>query len=590
MTNSPTPIQVVGPGGFGFLSSVKSIATAYSHTVALKVEGTVWAWGENWTGELGDGTTTDSPTPVEVRGPGGSGFLTDVQGITAGQRHTVALKTDGTVWTWGGNYLGELSATPVQVIDAGGAGFLGGIHAVEAGAWHTVAVKSDGTAWAWGHNNCAQLGDGTMATREAPVQITGPSWSWWLGGIQAVAAADFHSVALRTDGTVWTWGENRYGQLGNGTMSDSAVPVPVKGPEGVGFLTEVQAIEGGSYMSLALKTDGTIRAWGRDTLGQLGDGPTGGVDTLVQVIDPDSPGPLADVQAIAAGMYHAMALKTDGTVWAWGYNDSGQIGDGTLTNSPTPVQVLGPGGSGFLAGVQGIAGGGRHSIALKADGTVWAWGSNQYGKLGDGAATDSVTPVQVVGPGGAGSLAGVQAVDAGGDYAMALGTDGTVWAWGGNWLGQLGSGTTDNSSTPVQVVGPGGVGFLTDVKMIAAGSYHAVALKTDGTVWAWGANWTGQLGDGTTADSTMPVQVLGPGGSGFLADVEDIAAGHSHTVALKADSTVWAWGANWDGRLGDRTRILSTTPVQVLGPGGEGFLRGVTAIAAGTDHTVALVP
>jgi len=378
----------------------------------------------------------------------------------------------------------------------------------------------------------------------------------------AVAAGGEHSLALKTDGTVWAWGRNEYGQLGDGTRTDRFTPVQVKGPGGSDWLTDVQAVAAGGYHSLALKTDGTVWAWGRNNGGQLGDGTTTDRLTPVQVVGPGGSDWLTDVQAVAAGVGHSLALKTDGTVWAWGWNEFGQLGDGTTTNSSTPVQVVGPGGSGWLTDVQAVAAKWGHSLALKTDGTVWAWGGNWCGQLGDGTTTNSSTPVQVVGPGGSGWLTDVQAVAAGVEHSLALKTDGTVWAWGRNEYGQLGDGTTTDRYMPVQVKGPGGSDRLTDVKAVAARWDHSLALKTDGTVWAWGRNNSGQLGDGTTTDRLTPVQVVGPGGSGWFTDVQAVAAGLHHSLALKTDGTVWAWGANWYGQLGDGTTTDSSTPVQ----------------------------
>ena len=197
---------------------------------------------------------------------------------------------------------------------------------------------------------------------------------------------------------------------------------------------------------------------------------------------------LNGVRAIAAGASHTIALKSDGTVWAWGYNESGQLGDGTIIDSTTPVQVNG------LEEVVAIACGYYHTIALKSDGTVWSWGYNVYGQLGDGTTIDNTMPVQVSG------LEEVVAVACGASYTMALKSDGTVWTWGCNVYGQLGDGTTIESTTPVQVSG------LSSVVAIAGGYYSSVALRSDGTVWMWGCNGFNQLGDGTTINRKIPVQ------------------------------------------------------------------------------------
>jgi hypothetical protein len=236
--------------------------------------------------------------------------------------------------------------------------------------------------------------------------------------------ATTQTVYLKSDGTVWAWGDNGSGQLGNGTTTDSAVPLQVAG------LTGVTVVSAGRNHTVALKGDGT---WGNNDSGQLGDGTTSGRTAPVQA------GGLTDVIAVAAGSGDTVALRSDGTVWTWGNNSSGQLGDGTTTNRSTPVQVS------SLTGATGIAVGYDHTVALKSDGTVWAWGNNSNGQLGNGTTTNSSSPVQSSG------LSLVAGIAAGTKDTFALKTDGTVRAWGINGSGQLGIGTTTDSAAPVQI-------------------------------------------------------------------------------------------------------------------------------------------
>ena len=612
--------------------TVPMVSVGDEYTVALHNDGTVWAWGRNDYGQLGSGTDTDRLIPARVVGPGGVSYLTDIIAVSAGQFHTVALKSDGTVWAWGSNSSGRLgngttadSLTPVQVIDpTDGTGYLAGIIAISAGGNHTVALKSDGTVWAWGANGDGQLGNGTTTDSWMPKQVREPGGGvGYLAGIIAISTGFAHTVARGGGGMVWAWGQNYYGQLGDGSSTGSPVPVQVSGENGNGFLTDIVAITAGDYHTVAINDNGTVWSWGYNAYGQLGDGTDAHRYTPEQVVLG-----LTDVIAIAAGRSHTVALKSDGTVWAWGNNAHGELGNGTATDNWTPVQVREPGGgAGYLVDIIAISAGSTHTVALKSDGqvgTLWAWGNNDYGRLGDGTDIDSPIPVQVV-------YYNVVAI-AGASHSMAIKGDGSVWAWGANNYGQLGIGrfSIDGGQAiipepiPTQVVGPAGVAFLTDIIAVSTGDFHTVALKSDGTVWAWGNNAHGELGIGnTSAGITRPRQVIDPADdTGFLTDavavlaygsksvalksdgtvwalnvtpsqvlgLTDIVAiaGIYHFVALKKDGTVWTMGENTQGQLGDGTTTNRSAPVQVRGPGGAGFLTDIVAISAGTYHTVAL--
>lgn len=351
------------------------------------------------------------------------------------------------------------------------------------------------------------------------------------GSVSAVAAGQSHTLALRTDGTVWAWGANGYGQLGDGSTFESTTPVPVSN------LTNVTALAAGEFHSLALLSDGTVWSWGNSNSGQLGIGELGEKHAPVQV-----PG-LTNVKAIAAGRQHSIALKTDGTVWAWGYNGAGQVGDGSqVINKLSPVQVVG------LSGVVAIAGGQYHSLAVKSDGTVWAWGYNNAGQcVPGGTPTYVLTPTQVNG------LTDISSVAADNDFSIALKRNGTVWAWGANDYGTLGNGTTNRQTTVVQVSN------LSNVTAIDTGGSFSFALKSDGTIWGWGRNF-GWLGNGTTTEySAVPLQVSD------ITNALAINAGGGHSVAVLADGTLRAWGINSNGQIGDGTRITRTSPVQVSG-------------------------
>ncbi|MGE5328107.1 MAG: Calx-beta domain-containing protein [Deltaproteobacteria bacterium] len=560
-TNRLMPVQVADMNLLQLLSTgenmTKQIAGGANHTIALKSDGTVWTWGLNTNGQLGNNSTTQSIAPVQVKNTAGTAGLTGITAVAAGANHTAALKSDGTVWTWGLNTSYQLGVgSPSQRTTPIQISGLTEVAAIATGANHTIALKNDGTVYTWGLNTSGQLGDNTQANKSAPVNVSG------LTGVAAIAAGTSHTLALKKDGTVWAWGLNDNGRLGNNSTTQSLVPVQVKDTAGTGNLTGVIAIAAGASHSVALKSDGTVWTWGLNANGQLGDNSTDQKLTPTQITGVNG------IAAISAGQAHTAVLKTDGTAYAWGYNEYGQLGDGTASQRIAPVSISG------LNDTISIASGANHTIVLKADGTVWTCGYNSNGQLGDSTTTNRYILVQVSGLNLKKLLAQgnnmIKQIAAGVSHTVVLKADGTVWAWGSNEYGQLGNNTGTSSSIPVQV------SSLTKVSAVAAGGNHTIALKRDGTVWTWGKNISGQLGDSTVTQRNTPVQV--PGLTGITA----IAGGENHTLAVKSDGTVWAWGLNDEGQLGDNTLTQRNSPVQVSG------LTGVVSIAGGSKHSVSL--
>jgi alpha-tubulin suppressor-like RCC1 family protein len=356
---------------------------------------------------------------------------------------------------------------------------------ISAGFAHSVELKSDGTVWAWGDNSGYQLGLGSSFTAtysSVAEQVTG------ISGIIAVAAGENHTLALKSDGTVWAWGTNDHGQLGNSDLTSSAsysnVPIEVSIPSN----ETIKAIAAGTDFSLALDSNGAVWAWGRNDSGQLGSSTLNLNDQFkpVNISAITSVITLPVITQIAAGQYHALAVDATGLVWAWGGNSNGQLGDGTVNGIPIdsedPVKVTGLSGAGNLSGVTKVAAGDLNSFALMSGGTVTAWGLNATGQLGNGSKTDANVPVSVS------TITGVTAISAGYSQTIALKSDGTVWAWGGDVSGELGNGTTTASTTPQ----PNG---FTAATSCSAGNFFSLALKSDGTSWAWGDNSDGQLGN-----------------------------------------------------------------------------------------------
>jgi alpha-tubulin suppressor-like RCC1 family protein len=399
------------------------------------------------------------------------------------------------------------------------------------------------------------------------------------------------------------WGRNISGQAGDNTWVNRLLPVRTCKIGATDCtadpLTGVTALAGGDLFSLAVLSDGTVAAWGGNDRGALGDGTTTNRYAPVRVcavgaIDCTSD-PLTGVVAVAAGEQHSLALLSDGSVASWGSNSFGQLGDGTSADRSTPAPVCAVGATDCtahpLTGVRAIAAGAYHSLAALSDGSVVSWGDNSGGQLGDGSsAWTRRTPVPV-------ALTDVATVKAGGSFSLALRTDGSVLSWGFNGNGQLGDGTTTGRRVPGPVCAVGATDCaadpLTGVAAIETGhqSAHSVALRSDGTPVTWGFNGNGELGNGTDTDRHIPGPVCAVGATDCAANplvgVSSLAAGGQFTLARVGNNTMLAWGANFDGMLGDGTTAERLTPVPVLSPDGSGPLAGVTSIAAGRWHSLA---
>jgi alpha-tubulin suppressor-like RCC1 family protein len=345
---------------------------------------------------------------------------------------------------------------------------------------------------------------------------------------ETVSGGYSNMAAIKTDGSLWTCGENYYGEIGDGTTIDKHIPTQVV----PGTLWKSVCSSGWSTYAIMLET-GTLWAWGFNGNGQLGDG------TIINKHIPTQVSAANNWQSISAIGFSVLALKTDGTLWAWGQNFKGQLGDGTTIDKDTPMQI------GTDHNWASVCSGDSYSMAIRTDGSLWGWGFNIYGQLGDGTTIDKHVPTQID------SAHNWQYVSAGLNHTVALKTDGTLWVWGQNNYGQLGDGTTIDEDTPIQI----GTGH--NWSSVSSGYFHSVAILKDGTLWTWGANDRGELGDGTTTANYTPTQV-GTDKNWFSTESHSL-----YTVVLKTDNTLWVWGANGYGELGDGTTIDKLVPSRI---------------------------
>nr|WP_315252374.1 LamG-like jellyroll fold domain-containing protein [uncultured Flavobacterium sp.] len=357
---------------------------------------------------------------------------------------------------------------------------------IASGTSHTIGLRTDGTLWGWGDNSQGQLSGYSLTRRNLPEKI-GTANDW-----KTVATGQKFTIALKTDGTLWAWGDNYYGQLCDGTTIDNNIPTQI------GTANDWQTIATGDSHAVALKRDGTLWAWGNNYWGQVGDGTITNKNTPTQI------GTATDWQTIQTGFSCTFAIKSDGTLWAWGDNPSGQLGDNTTTSRNVPTKI------GTTTDWKTIASGYHHTVAIKTDGTIWGWGESAYGNLGNGSASDKYVPTQI------GTSAGWKNVAVGGDHTIALKTDGSLWAWGYNIDGELGNGTNVNNFIPIQI------GTAKNWQIVTAGTFHTVALNTDNSISTWGRNSDGQLGDGTYKDKNVPTLIDCPGEFSLIGNTTNV--------------------------------------------------------------------
>jgi alpha-tubulin suppressor-like RCC1 family protein len=394
--------------------------------------------------------------------------------------------------------MGTIAPGTVFFVESIGVPVVAGI-----GSWKSIdnrVIRQDtsaATAWAWGTNTTGQLGDSTTLVKSSPVLVVGESTKWC-----QVSSGQIYSAGITTDGTIWAWGTNSSGQLGNGTTVSQSSPVLVVGE----FTDWCQASIGYSHL-IAVRIEGTAWAWGTGANGRLGDSTTTNKSSPVSVV-----GGFTDWSQVSAGRYHSLGLRTNGTAWSWGFNSNGRLGDGTTVDTSSPVSVVG-----CINWCQ-VAAGSTHSLALTTTGTAWAWGYNGTGRLGDNSIVEKSSPVLV-----AGDITNWCQLSAGDAHSLALTTTGAAWAWGLNTCGRLGDGTLVGKSSPVPVVG----GF-TDWCQLSAGLTHSLAVRQTGTAWAWGQGTNGRLGDNTTINKSSPVPVVGE-----FADWCQVSAGSTHSLGIR---------------------------------------------------------
>ena len=568
----PTPVV-------GLPAEVRAIAARGRHACALDEAGTVWCWGANDNGQLGDGTAVDRPTPVAVPG------LSDVIAVATGRGHTCAATRNRGLRCWGDDAAGQIAGTasptePVPIVlqatavaagdrhscaidrpagaifcfganDRGqiGAPLTGGLptrvgsfevaRAVVAGGAFSCAITADDAVFCWGDHRWGQLGMGDDVVHPIPVRVAK------LAAVTSVSAGAAHTCAVAPEivgmGTpgIWCWGANQAGQLGDGSQADQATRVAT-----IRQLSATGVAAGGEH-SCAITTanDGDMECWGRAAAGQLGlgDMPPATQDkpypSMVPLFDPANP----RVQVIAAGGAHTcVKAVASASIRCFGANDHGQLGGAPMPPYGYVDATLGA----TPATAGSVTAGAAHTCALDTDGHVWCWGRGDEGQLGDGARSDRPAPTLLA----LGDGVTATKVAAGGAHSCALVTGGKVLCWGRGAEGQVASADKTDVLVPTPVAG------IEGAVAIVAGGAHTCAMAADGGALCWGANEHGQLGNGRSDDSATPVEVAG------ATDLRALAAGGAHTCGLRGDGTLWCWGDDSIGQLGDGATLTAATP------------------------------
>ncbi|WP_395065327.1 T9SS type A sorting domain-containing protein [Flavobacterium sp.] len=347
---------------------------------------------------------------------------------------------------------------------------------INCGSSHTVAIRLDGSLWGWGDNSVGQIGSINCINNQCLNQTIIENVNLYLD----INSGSGHTILLKNDNTLWSLGGNSFGKLGLGLIETSNVNAPTQ----IGTSNDWNTISSTSTHVLGLKLNGTLWAWGNNTYGQLGDGSTMNKNIPVQI------GFDTNWQKIRSGYSHSLAIKNDGTLWVWGRNNSGQLGDNSLIDKNFPIQI---GSSNDWVNVYA---GYEFSIALKNDGSIWSWGNNQVGQLGDGTFINKQVPTQI------GSNNDWQSLDSDYGHTLAIKNDGSLWSWGWNNGYRLGDGSTINRNSPIQI------GNSLSWAKISAGAGYSMAITNDNLLYVWGINNVGQLGDGTNSIIQIPTQLL----------------------------------------------------------------------------------
>jgi len=515
-----------------------------SHTCAIKADNSLWCWGGNTKGQIGqDNATAFYSEPTELVPDSGSKWLS----ISANGDHSCAIRKDNnSLWCWGSNQTGQIgnglteNANIPTLIDEGSSW-----EKISLGTDHSCGIKNNSNLWCWGDNTHSQLGDGTTAASSIPKQI-GAASNW-----SEISLGDQFSCAIDADSSLWCWGSNDRNQVGDGDTTDVSIPTAISDD------SDWNSISSGDAHSCAIKTDSSLWCWGDSLYGQVAQN----IDAKTPTREPSESSWLT----VAANGSHSCAVKNDHSLWCWGFNSQGQLGNSTTTSQSSPAPVVAD--SNWIDLSLGL----DHSCAIRDNGSLWCWGNNIQSQLGDGSSTNSITPKQI------GEESNWSNISLGNQFSCGIQTDTTttsqtLWCWGKNDLSQLGHSPVDNK-TPSQI------DVAIDWTAVSAGDNHACAINSSNqSLFCWGDNRYGQLGLNNTSHAAVPSKEFTQ--SKWLG----VSSGGNHTCAVQDDDSLWCWGNNSTGQLGIGTTSHQPKPQRVNHIDELNW----HSVSSGKDHTCAI--
>ncbi len=546
--------------------TLKTISAGGRHTCAITNDDLIYCWGMGTYGQVGNNTNTEKiSSPVAVN-TGGVLSGKTIKSIATGMNSTCVVASDSQVYCWGWNVNGQLgidsadfsSLIPVAVNNLSGKT----IKAISGNNGGSMcATTSNNNVYCWGDNGYGQLGNGANSNN---IKLPGAiDTSGALNGktIKVLSAGEFYNCVIASDDKAYCWGQNDYGQLGNNSTNNTAHPTPV---DTSGLLKNktikaISASKGNNKHTCVIASDDNAYCWGQNTYGELGNGRTtySGATTVPVAVDTTGYLSGKTVKALSVGSFHTCVIASDDQAYCWGWNSSGQLGNNSTTNSSLPVPVD---ATGELLGLtlKSISAGSNYTCVIASNDKLYCWGDNKYGQLGNNSTTNSLVPVPV---NTSDKLLGktIKAVSTSGNYQFtcAIASDDNAYCWGdGSRHGRLGNNVSAQSKVPVAVSTTDALQGKT-VKSITTGEWHACAIASDDNAYCWGQNSYGELGTNTIVDSLVPIAVNTSTGGFNGKTVKSISAGYYHTCAIASDDQVYCWGEYARGQLGYTVGISS---------------------------------